>query len=153
MAIKEFSTILTCVDGSKYSEKALKKSISIAEKFDSNIVMLIVIEEGSFDFWDDTDYKVGAKRPQVHLKSDSKIYKQAQKILEDLEKRIPSQIKCKKEILVGNVSNEILEYVKKNRVDLLVIGARGLGGFAKLLQGSTSSKVSEHASCSVLIVK
>ncbi len=148
-----FSNILACVDSSKKSHKALIKAISIAEKFDSNLIILMVIEESLVDFWSETEFDSSAKRSQIHLKKDSKIYQQAQKIMNDFKKRVPSKINCKTEILTGDPAKVIINYSKKNKPDVIVMGSRGLGGFSKLLLGSVSSKVAEHTSTSVLIIR
>jgi nucleotide-binding universal stress UspA family protein len=148
-----FSSILVCVDNSKQSQKALSRAISVAEKFNSKLSILMVIDERQVNFWDDTEYEVGAERPQIHLKKESKIYQQAEKILNDLAKRAPSQINCVTEILVGDPARVIVNYSKKKKPDVVILGARGLGGFSKLLLGSVSSKVSDHVSSSVLIIR
>lgn len=148
-----FSNILVCIDNSKQSQKALSRAISVAEKFDSKLSMLMVIEESQVNFWDDTEFKVGAERPQVHLKKESKIYQQAEKILNDLSKRVPSKIKCVTEILTGDPARVIVNYSKKNKPDVIILGSRGLGGFSKLLLGSISSKVVDHVSSSVLVIR
>lgn len=36
--------------------------------------------------------------------------------------------------------------------DMIVLGRRGMGGFVRLLMGSVSSQVAQHAQCPVLIV-
>ncbi|MDX1596932.1 MAG: universal stress protein [Nitrosopumilaceae archaeon] len=147
-----FSDILVCVDSSNKSQKALIKAIAIAEKFDSSLTILMVIEEGIVDFWSDTEFSSENKN-QIKLKKDSQIYQQAKKIMNDFKKRIPSKVKCKTEILTGDPARVIINYSKRKKPDIIVIGSRGLGGFSKLLLGSVSSKVSEHTSTSVLIVR
>ena len=45
------------------------------------------------------------------------------------------------------------ELVKASRdADMLVVGSRGSGGFARLLMGSVSSQVTHHAACPVVII-
>jgi nucleotide-binding universal stress UspA family protein len=148
-----FSSILVCVDNSKQSQKALSRAISVAEKFDSKLSILMVVEESKVNFWDDTEFKVGAERPQIHLKKESKIYQQAEKILNDLTKRVPSQINCVTEILTGDPAKVIVNYSKKKKPDVIIMGSRGLGGFSKLLLGSVSNKVVDHVSSSVLVIR
>ena len=47
----------------------------------------------------------------------------------------------------------ILEIASAQNADLIVVGSRGLSGIQRFLLGSVSAKVSEHASCSVMIVR
>ena len=53
----------------------------------------------------------------------------------------------------GDPVQQILEIAKREAVDLIVLGSRGLGGFTSLLLGSVSDSVTHHAPCPVLIVR
>lgn len=149
----DFTKILVCIDNSKHSERALLKSISLAKKYNSKLFILTVIEDSLIDFWNETLFVAGAKQSQVHLKEDSETWKHAKKILEKSYKKIPSKIEFERKILVGDTVNEIVRFAKREKVDLILLGARGMGTFAKLLLGSISRKVSDHSPCSVLIVR
>lgn len=53
----------------------------------------------------------------------------------------------------GSPAAEILDLARRRRVDLIILGSRGLGSFDRYVLGSVSSKVARHADCSVIIVK
>jgi nucleotide-binding universal stress UspA family protein len=53
----------------------------------------------------------------------------------------------------GNPADEILAIADAFDADLIVVGARGMRGVARLLLGSVSERVLRHARCPVLIVK
>ncbi|MCA9101488.1 MAG: universal stress protein [Pirellulales bacterium] len=53
----------------------------------------------------------------------------------------------------GHPSQRILETIRDEQIDLVVLGAHGRGMIDRLLVGSTSEKVLAHAPCSVLIVR
>jgi nucleotide-binding universal stress UspA family protein len=53
----------------------------------------------------------------------------------------------------GDPAAEIVATADDFDSDLVVVGARGLGGMARVLLGSVSQKVLHHARCPVLIVK
>ena len=75
----------------------------------------------------------------------------------DQVKKIGSDksINVQTEVIVseGSVSKEITEYAEDHRVDLIVVGTRGMTGIKKMLLGSTASEVVTYAHCPVLVVK
>jgi nucleotide-binding universal stress UspA family protein len=56
-------------------------------------------------------------------------------------------------VLFGDAREALIETVKLEGADLLVVGSHGRTGFDKLLMGSVASHVVTHAPCSVLVVK
>ena len=54
---------------------------------------------------------------------------------------------------LGKPAEEIMKVAAKHHADLIVMGAKGLGAIARFLLGSVSTRVVQHANCSVLVVR
>ena len=53
----------------------------------------------------------------------------------------------------GKPAEEIIKLASKQHADLIVMGAKGLGAIARFLLGSVSTRVVQHAHCTVLVVR
>jgi nucleotide-binding universal stress UspA family protein len=53
----------------------------------------------------------------------------------------------------GDAATEIIDHVRKNQVDLIIAGSRGLSRMRSWLLGSVSRKLVHYSGCSVLIVR
>jgi nucleotide-binding universal stress UspA family protein len=53
----------------------------------------------------------------------------------------------------GDAATEIIDYVKDQKIDLIVTGSRGLSQIRSWLMGSVSRKLVHYSGCSVLVVR
>jgi nucleotide-binding universal stress UspA family protein len=88
--------------------------------------------------------------PDLLAKVDAEERAAAEAALEDATRLLPPDTTC--EIRTGDAKQQILEVAAERQADLIVVGARGLGGFAGLVVGSVSRAVAKAAGCSVLVV-
>ncbi len=58
-----------------------------------------------------------------------------------------------REMAMGRPEHALVETARRNDVDLMVVGYRGLSGVARMLLGSVCEFVAQHAHCSVLIAR
>lgn len=63
------------------------------------------------------------------------------------------QIKVETILKRGDAATEIIAYAKRNRIDLIAAGSRGLSRVRSWLLGSVSRKLVHYSGCSVLIVR
>jgi nucleotide-binding universal stress UspA family protein len=155
MFSKMLSRILVPYDGSKYSVNALSGAMELAHNLDSQIFLFSVAH---------VDYiSPPGILGLVRTKSEKEnIERWSKMVLLDAEKMLKSAVKkCEaKGITVsynvsqGNIVNEILNFAKRKRISLIIIGSQGLHGVKKLQTlGSVSRRVSEHAACPVLLMR
>ena len=93
----------------------------------------------------------------VHLDTMT-LYKSVQEhsdfVVEELHKRFEDQVKTLDIVrLTGTPKREIVNYAQENNIDLIIIGSTGLDAIDRLLLGSTTQYVVNHAKCNVLVIK
>ena len=79
-----------------------------------------------------------------------------QKHLDEVkQKAFKNNIDIKTDIIIGKTSvvKSIVEYAEEHKIDLIVVGTRGMSGIKKMLLGSTASGVVTYAHCPVMVVK
>lgn len=135
--------ILVAHDGSKPSEKAMKKALEIAERFGSSVIVISVVPEFYLADLMETD----RERIVTTLVDD------ARKMLGKIRNRHKGSHPLKTVLKRGNPAELVLEEAQKMKATLIVTGSHGRHGAQKFLLGSVSSKIVDHADCSVLVVK
>lgn len=135
--------ILLAHDGSKLSEKALKKAVEIAEKFGSSVTVVSVVPELYLTELMEID----------RIRILESLTDETKKTLEKIKTRVKGIRAIKTVIKQGNPAEEILETAKKIKADLIITGSHGRHGAQKFLLGSVSSKIVDYAQCAVFVVK
>jgi len=140
--------ILVPVDGSKYSMEAVKAAVDYAKTKKAEIYLMMVTP-----FLAGLDLELSAKAADSINESTKR---RGEEVLEKAEAMLQAEGVAAKTILTASSSpaNEILEVAEKKKMDLIIIGSKGMGGKAtRFFMGSVASKIVGHAPCSVLIVR
>ena len=140
--------ILLAVDESPGSEDAV---IEVAQRSwpPGTIVRMVhVIEKfvpPAAELWYDAEGSIE--------QANEEIVEQQEKVLEQLASILRGRsLKIEKTIKHGQTGECIVAEAEKWGTDLVVLGSHGHGKIVRLLFGSVSRFVSEHASCSVEVV-
>ncbi len=143
----EINKILVPIDFSDYSKNSLKYAASFANKFNSEITLIYVVEPVIYP----PDFSMGQIAiPSVNAEWDLK----AKEELEKLGKQeIPESIKVSTIIKTGKPFLEIIDTAAEENIDLIIIATHGHSGVEHILFGSTAEKVVRKAPCPVLTLR
>ena len=140
------SGIVVGVDGSDNSRRALGWAMREAVHRHVPLVVMTVqpdpVRPATGIYWGVRGEN--SFRPELAQKA-------LQKFADDVASEIGGTVPA---ITVSATKGEIAEeLIKASRdADMLVVGSRGSGGFARLLLGSVSSQVTHHAACPVVVI-
>lgn len=88
------------------------------------------------------------------IKSEQKMKDAARRLVEQSAQPLSKAgFRAEPVCKMGNPAEEIMKMASKRRVDLIVMGAKGLGTIDRILLGSVSTRVMQYANCPVLVVR
>jgi nucleotide-binding universal stress UspA family protein len=155
-----YRRILVPYDDSEYSKRALDFALSIARAFKSELHLLNVMEELYVTPRMDRQYIISQRTGEresfeQYLKELYQNMKNnANDMLQEQSKKIGAQgIKTKTRVVMGDISNKIIDYITEEEIDLVVMGTLGHRGVSKIIGlGSVARKVSENSPCPVILL-
>lgn len=140
--------IVVGVDGSETSRQALRWAAQEADNHGAELHVVHAWEvQGIGAGVGMTPGRRSAAAPEGQREGAEQLVSQV--ISEELGNHSPDKVRPS--IGRGSAASVLLE--ASRGADLLVVGSRGVGGFAGLLLGSVSSKMANHATCPVVIVR
>lgn len=144
--VQKYRKILVGYDGSENSGRALAKAVQVAAATGAKLRVLVVINTTPPGYGPYSTYY-----PQEFV---DEMFDSANKSLDQAIKDASATIKDVSGLVEeGHPAERLLDLAKKEGVDLVVVGRRGISGFERLLLGGVSSSVVSHSPCDVLVVK
>lgn len=143
--------ILVAIDGSPQSDKAAEEAVRMASgsqsQFISRIYAMLVLPNAPNSSY--TDFVPTA--PVTETDKWDQLRRQIFYVIEKsaLEHKVPLEMIVE----YGEPAEKLLNFARKEQMDVIVIGSSGKGFLQRRLKGSISHKVATSASCSVYIVR
>lgn len=145
------NNILVATDASPGANRAINFAADIAGKYDATLHLLYAVREMQLP----AELKKMAEVEKITGARTDVLDFVGRKILGDAEVRAAKKgaTKVKSTLEHGDPATVILRYAKRRKVDLIVLGTRGLGQVKGMLMGSVSRKVTNLAEISCLIIR
>jgi nucleotide-binding universal stress UspA family protein len=139
------SGIIVGIDGSGHSQAALEWAVREAGVHHAPLIVLTVHEVAASGWGGTVIYQADDAIREENRKAAQEAVDQA---VQKAGGPVPADVTVR--AVSGTPAEALIEASRE--ADLLVVGSRGAGGFARLLLGSVSTEVSHHAACPIVIV-
>lgn len=146
-----FKHLVTCVDFSENSAKAVRHALKIAEQ-DGAVLDCLHVYQSALAM--SLDY--GGMVAPMPIGADPEALDMWRRELNTFLAPIlaGSTATVTQHIVERvNIRESILEHVREHRADLVVLGTRGKTGLREILIGTTAEKIIANAPCSILAIK
>jgi nucleotide-binding universal stress UspA family protein len=146
--------ILLAVDGSKYSHRAARLLGRLPFKEELKITVLHAVDLAALTQPAELTPLAAIKYGQLMRRDIQRHLRTAERLAARMAKRLAARWPRTKGVVVrGDPAEQIITRAKREKVDLILLGSRGLSDIRGFLLGSVSHKVATYAPCSVLVVK
>jgi len=149
--MKKIDKIMVACDFSDYSIKALKYAMDLAEDLRADIIITNVINEKEINSVRMAAMYSGAISEDAFIKdkTESRL-QQLDKLIEEIS---PGHFPVKKLFKIGIPFRELIQAVKDEDIDLVVMGPKGRSNLEDILFGSTAEKMFHHCPVPLLSVR
>jgi nucleotide-binding universal stress UspA family protein len=141
--------VVVGVDGSEPSRRAVDFVAALAVEPDVEVDVVAVAE--SLPVASSLPFAAREAFRSLTAEVDEQQHARLRDVLARATRGLSERARVHTHTLVGDPARQLLE--RAATADLLVVGSRGLGAVRRLLLGTVSEKVLQHAPCPVLIVK
>jgi nucleotide-binding universal stress UspA family protein len=141
-----FEKILCPVDFSEFTDEILAYAVNIAKRFDSELHLIHVIPNLNY-FTPYESFLTPENLVAIERNIEGEVGKDFDKITKKLD------LPFKRIVKTGVTFVEIIDYIKDQGVDLVVMGTHGRSGIEHILIGSVAEKVVRKSPCPVLTVR
>jgi nucleotide-binding universal stress UspA family protein len=146
MEVNMFKKIVCPVDFSEFTDDIIKYAVNLARKYDAELHLFHVIPNLNY-FTPYESFLTPENLVLIEKNVEQEVEKDFKKIIKGID------IPVKKIIKTGIVFVEIIDYIKEENIDLVVLGTHGRSGIEHILIGSVAEKVVRKSPCPVLTIR
>lgn len=141
--MKSIKRIMAAIDSSAMADEVLKRALKIAKSKDADLIVIHTIDIPWFEM------------PVIESESDTIDIKDIKNKIENKVNELNKEANVNFITIVstGDAANKIIYEAKREKTDLIVLGAHGKEEYKKSLLGTTAQKVTQRSHLPVLIVK
>ncbi|MGB8938609.1 MAG: universal stress protein [Candidatus Nitrosopolaris sp.] len=140
--------ILAAIDRSKYKEKIIAYAISLGKAWGAEVTAIHIIDPGRG--------VPGGRIKEKEKQREQEAERPAEDLLSEAELQAEKEgINLRKEIVEESdtVEKAIIDYAKKNSIDVILIGTTGMSAAEEVFLGSVANNVIHHAHCPVFAIR
>jgi nucleotide-binding universal stress UspA family protein len=148
--------ILVATDASAASNRALKMAAQMSEQHDAEMLIVHVIRDMQIPYEIDEIPELESHQFESFNNAREEVMRKiAETVLRDAKEKAEKAGAGKVETVIGtgDPATSILSLARRRKIDMIVIGTRGLSKLKGTILGSVSRKVINNADTSCLIVR